>query len=283
MHGSLGQFGVGVRIATEDDGRTRYTIHQSWLNTFFDCPELARRIAFDGLDDSGSDATAIGTALHAGAEHYLKNGGASYEDCYEQAVIAFRYEANLPGFRMVQVASEDTALKYLGVCLRTWFNDVLPKLGSPVAIEWSFKIPLYERDDYTVYLGGAADYVDDIGIMWDWKTAMDADKYGKRKQWEHKRWSIQPTTYTKAWHHETGENVPFIFAACLKGAQPKPAQFVQVDRDESHWAWLQHQIDPIVQMARSDLTVWPMRDQHVLCSSKWCPAFSECKGKYVHV
>jgi hypothetical protein len=270
-----------VRIATDENGRSTYTIHQSWLNTFFDCPELARRIAFEGLWDPGSDATAIGTALHAGAEHYLRNGGASFDDCYEAAVVAFRAEVALEGFRWVQVKSEATALNYLRVCLQTWFNDVLPRLGAPVAIEHHFKQPLYSTDTYDVMVGGAIDYVDDNGIMWDWKTAMDADKYGKRKQWEHKRWSIQPTVYNYAWWKETGENAPFIFAACLKGTQPKPAQFVQVDRDESHHAWLRAQIVPIVEQTLADLSQWALRDTHVLCSPKWCPAWDTCKGMHV--
>lgn len=269
-----------MRIRYTDDGRKQYVLRQSWLNTFFNCPELGRRVAFDGLVDSGSDATAIGTALHAGAEHHLLTG-ASLAECVLVAQAAFMECVAEPGFKWVQVKSEVTALNYVRVCLEAWFHDVLPRLGAPVAIEHRFKIPLYETIDYDVLLSGAIDYVDDNGIIWDWKTANDADKYGKRKEWEHKRWSIQPTTYTMAWHHETGEYAPFIFAACLKGAERKPAQFVEIHRDETHWAWLLDQIPPIVALVESDMPQWPLRDQHVLCSPKFCPAWDDCKGKHV--
>jgi hypothetical protein len=266
-----------MRIVYDDQGRKTYVLRQSWLNTFFDCPELARQIAFEGLVDAGSDATSMGTGLHAGAEHHL-NTGAGYEECLEEAKRAFIECTTEEGFRWVQVKSVDTALKYLEVCMFTWWRDVRPRLGKPVAIEHRFKVPLYTTDDYDVILSGTIDYVDDNGIMWDWKTANDADKYGKRKQWEHRRWSIQPTTYTYAWWWETGEYAPFIFAACLKGANAKDAQFVDVSRNEQHWDWLKRQMVPIVELAEANLSAWPLRDQHVLCSPKWCPAWDTCKG-----
>lgn len=269
-----------MKIATLEDGRTEITMHQSWLNTFANCPELARRTAFDGLDDPGSDATAIGTGLHSGAEHHLLTG-AAFDACYDMAVESFRHEVSLDGFQWVQVKNESTALTYLRVCLMTWFSDILPQLGTPVAVEHRFKVPLYEDDKHVVMLGGTIDYVDDLGLIWDWKTAMDADKYGKRKQWEYKRWSIQPTPYTYAWHHETGEYAPFIFAVTLKGAQQKPAQFVTVERNETHWAWMERQVRGIVTLWEAGLSEWPLRDTHVLCSPRWCPAWTTCKGKYV--
>lgn len=270
-----------MRHGFDAAGKPTITLHQSWLNTFFNCPELARRIAYEGLDDPGSDATAIGTGMHAGIEHKLHNPEATYDDCYGAAVASFHHEASLPGFRYVQVKSAGTALGYLDTCLTTWWTDVHPIMGSPIAIEWSFKILLYETPEYDVYLGGAVDCVDDNGTMWDWKTAMDAEKYGKRKNWEYQRWSIQPTTYTKAWHEETGEHAAWMFAVCLKGAHPKPAQFVPVSRNAEHWAWLHTQIVPIVDLGMSGLKAWPLRDQHVLCSPKWCPAWDTCKGLQV--
>lgn len=268
-----------MRYTTDDSGRRTYVLRQSWLNTYFDCPELARRDMLKQVPDNSTDATAMGTALHAGAEHHLKTG-APYHECLEMAEQAFMACTEEPGFRWVQVKSEATALAYLTNCLTAWWNDVLPKLGNPLVIEHNFQVPLYSTDTYEVTLSGTIDYVDDNGVIWDWKTANDADKYG-RKAWEHKRWSIQPTVYTYAWWIETGEYAPFVFAACLKAAGIKPAQFVHVHRNEDHWAWLRHQIEPIVAQVEADLRVWPVRDQHVLCSTKWCPVWDDCKGKMI--
>lgn len=275
----------GLTYKTDDNGRRYVKVSQSWLNTFFNCPELARQQAFEGLIDGGSDATAMGTGLHSGAETHLLHGG-NLADCIEAAVASFRHETTLPGFRWIQVKGEATALKYIDTLVTTWWNDVRPRLGAPVAVEWGFRTFLFtyqcrDGSELDVYLSGALDYVDDLGIIWDWKTANDAEKYGKRKGWEFQRWSIQPTSYSKGWFDATGEYAPFIFATCLKGNTPKPAQFTTVSRNEQHWAWLQRQIEPIIDLADSDLKTWPLRDQHVLCSPKWCPAWDTCKGALV--
>jgi hypothetical protein len=269
-----------MRLEIAEDGTRTWVLRQSWLNTFFDCPELGRREAFDGLKSTGTDASAMGTGLHAGAEHHLLTG-APYAECLEKAIQAFMDATEEEGFRWVQVKSMDTAIQYIGVLLTTWWNDVRPKVAPPLVVEHRFKVPLTDYNGTEVLLSGTIDYVDTNGVIWDWKTANDAEKYGKRKSWEHKRWSIQPTTYTYAWHHETGEYAPFMFAACLKGNQPKPAQFLQVERNETHWEWLKAQARSIIELAEANLSGWPLRDQHVLCSPKWCPAWDQCKGALV--
>lgn len=275
----------GLTYETDDNGRKSTNISQSWLNTFFNCPELARREVFEQLESSGTDATAIGTGLHSAAEAHLKDG-ADYDQCLDAAVASFRHEVSLPGFRWVQIKSEDTAIKYLTTCVNSWWDGVRPQLGAPVAVEWKFKTLLFTRTDkgageLDVYLSGALDFVDDNGIIWDWKTAGDADKYGKRKAWEYERWSIQPTAYTLGWFRETGEYAPFTFAVVMKGAQPKEAQFLTVERDERHWAWLTRQVESVMDLAESRLSGWPLRDQHALCSERWCPAWSTCKGAFI--
>lgn len=266
-----------MQVEALEDGRKQITLRQSWLNTFFNCPELARREAFEGLEGTETDATAIGTAMHAGAELAV-TGAYDYKSCLDYALSEF--ERLAPEVRWVQVKRKDTALQYVQTCFDTWWADVRPLLGEPLGIEHTFNVVLWEDDDYVVRLSGTMDFVDDLSIIWDWKSAGDADKYG-RNAWEHKRWSIQPTVYTYAWWVETGEVVPFTFAACLKGPTRRPAQFVTVTRDETHWDWLGQQIRPIIDLWEADLKAWPLRDQHVLCSPKWCPAWDTCKGQAV--
>lgn len=258
-----------------DDGT--YTIHQSWLNTYFNCPELARREMLGLVGHQETDATAIGTGLHAGVEHHLRTGS-TYHEALKVAQDAFVECMKHPDARWVQAKNGSTALRYIDSCLQAWWSDIRPRVGRPVAIEESFKVQLTDR----IWLGGTIDYVDDLGLIWDWKTANDADKYG-RKAWEIKRWSVQPTAYTFAWCELTGETAPFIFAATLKGATPRPAQMVLVERGPAEWQWLAHQLEAIVDMREQQGVdaPWPMRDQHVLCSPKWCPAWDVCKGSLV--
>ena len=56
-----------MRVA--DDGKV--WVRQSWLNDIMICPERSRLAVTLPDWRMGSDATHIGTAVHAGIEHYL--------------------------------------------------------------------------------------------------------------------------------------------------------------------------------------------------------------------
>mgnify|MGYP003347482603 FL=1 len=50
-----------------------HSFRQSWLNTAATCPERARRELTDSIPRQETDAAAVGTAVHAGIEEFLKH------------------------------------------------------------------------------------------------------------------------------------------------------------------------------------------------------------------
>lgn len=250
-----------------------YVFSQSWLNTYFNCPEQARLEMVGEMPRIESDATAIGTAVHSGIECVL--GGATKLRGYDACIETFNDLAATPEFQWVQIKSQETAWNTIGRLWDAWCEDIHPQLPYVDHIEHKFEIPLGDR----IWMRGAIDAIDEYGHVWDWKTA------GRPYEaWEKERFAIQPTVYTAA-VAQMGEYEPrdaweFSYAVMLKGGKAS-TQVVTVRRTQAHWDWLAAQCASIVQLIEADLTVWPLRDQHALCSPKWCKAWDKCKGKFL--
>lgn len=275
-------------------------LHQSWLGEYLLCPERARQQWFGEVEDTPTDSTAIGTALHAYAESILRGGYQA--DARRAALDTWDYESALPGFRMVKVARESTALKHLENACDVWLARVYPNLGNPIAIEHKFDFPfmgfdtdghgtvaqakVIEYADVEVRLAGAIDLIDEDGV-WDWKSATNMDKYNPAfggEGWKLKRFGIQPTVYCTALlldpDSPTGgidTPVNFTFAAVSK--TNRSVQFLPVERGREHVRWLSHLVANVAKMIVTDPEgPWPLNDQHALCAPDWCPSWSSCKG-----
>ena len=261
-------------------------LHQSWLEEYMLCPERARQQWFNEVVDGPTDATAIGTALHAGAEAYLTRRAAHVEDAYGFARSAFEVEMLDPDFKWIQVKKLETAMRRVDQALDNWFEGIYPQLGQPLIIEQEFRLPLGEfhgQDGHTheVWLAGTIDFGDDTGL-WDWKTGKDGlKKYeGGRfgEGWKLKRWGLQPIIY--CWAARQLELVPepnvFNFAAVAKDAWQ--IRVLPVERSSDDDLWLAQLTQNVVNMLTSQMAEWPKNDHHALCSPVWCPAWGTCKG-----
>jgi hypothetical protein len=253
------------------------------------CTERGRHSIEGTYPEDNTDATAIGTAVHAGIEHRLRSG-ASADICVGVALDEFAVISATPGFRWVKVKKAQTACRYIEVAVRSWFSDVLPKLGSPVWVEQDFNFVADERDGLQVRLSGTIDYLDSAHGLMDWKTAGDVRKYQGGyggEGWKLKRWGVQPTVYTLAQHTLLGHTppLPFTFVANTKGTDEWTwlGEEQGLVRDETHWSWLIEQMWSYVGLIRSGLAVWPKNDQHALCSPDWCQAWNDCKGKHENI
>jgi len=160
-------------------------------------------------------------------------------------------------------------------------------------VEWKFDLPFCEIDvkkhgkkaeSVPVFLAGTADIVVD-NMVWDWKTS--GSEY---RRWEYQRWGRQPDVYTWA-AAQSGLIVPdrdglyrFDFKVFVRNADPNAGcQTVTVARSANNWKWLETVIGRFVNFAYNmglDRE-WPLDDQHVLCSPKWCSFFDRCKGSVV--
>lgn len=277
-----------------DDGRWVHTFRQSWLNTYMDCPERARHEEAGTIERIENDAACVGTAFHAAVEDAIALraddvllGGddlvdlwdAHWADLEDQHEIAFVKR------------SRKGAIQY-GHRVASRFADHVLEWLDPFATEVAFgPIVLHEDDERVIQLTGTIDYIDRTLGMVDWKTASRA-----YEAWEKQRWAIQPTVYAEglATLHAQGLVSPFHgdtyggplsdwhYCVFPDRAQSAP-QWVRVQRPTQWNPWLVEQLLPIARQLESQTAPWVARDQHALCSPKWCPLWATCKGKHLGV
>ena len=296
-----------MKVGGEDE-RTLY-LHQSDIGHFLTCPDQYRVV--NGIEPGGTfvkkvehrvetDAATIGTVFHSTVEHEL-NGErfARADDAVRwarntMAELVIEYMQNGVEYRTESFGDDPTrALATLEKLVRMWFagNErkywlaLVADHPGCLTMEWEFDVPFIQNRDgmyHTIRLAGTADVLDTYNHrLVDWKTSSQT-----YQRWEKQRWAPQPTVYTFAAaqlglleRHEQGYQFDYrVFNH--KNNDPEP-QAVTVWRDTGQWGWMVQQVSNMVAMIESDLEVWPVRDDHALCSPKWCPIWDQCKGVYV--
>lgn len=275
-------------------------IHQSDLKNH--CLEKLRLDTVAVGPRLENDAATVGTALHYVIEHELN--GSVYADMHEcQAFAAHSFLALLERYRdegapyaCSSFGTHDRAIELLTKLAAAWWHSDEREylLGvESMKVEWQFDLPFCEVDvkkhgkkaeKVPVFLAGTADLI--VGNqVWDWKTA--GSEY---RRWEYQRWGRQPDVYTWA-AANAGLIVPnndglyeFSFKVFVRNSDPLVGcQTVTVQRSANNWEWLQEIISQFVNFSYNMGLdrVWPLDDQHVLCSPKWCNFFQGCKGAFV--
>lgn len=275
------------------------TLHQSDLKHH--CLEHLRMATVAVGPRTETDAATVGTLLHATIEEELKNGFfADENECVEWAAAAYvllleEYQAGDATYVMSTFKDHTAAITSLANLARSWYrSDLRTDLltDDNKEVEWFFDLPFGEfevkkhgrkSEIIPVRLAGMADLV--------WRNRVDDFKSASSeyKQWECQRWGRQPDVYTWA-AAESGLIVPdkndeyhFNFQVFVRRAVPVGVQTVPVVRTSNHWAWLRTIVGNVVNLAYNmglDRP-WPLDDQHVLCSPKWCEFWSQCKGSQV--
>jgi hypothetical protein len=272
-----------VKVSQNADGRTVYTFRQSWVSTALMCLERGRREAFEGVRSSDTDATIIGTAGHVGVEHALtklaeRGQRVASHELVEYAVAAYLGLAADPTVRWVQGDKQD-GVDFLRSMMAAWHREIYPQMSDQLLLEQHFVVPFYETPDYDVVLEGTIDCVDLAHqIIWDWKHV--GSPY---KQWEKQRWAVQPTAYAHAAAQVGILTYPitFKFTCALKRKTQEVIEVVEVQRTAHHALFLAAQLDDLIALHGAGLASWPRVDQHALCSERWCPSWSTCKGAHV--
>lgn len=261
-----------------DEENKRIWVRQSWLNDVMICPERARLSVTLPEWRMGSDATHIGTAVHAGIEHYLTNDDAT--GAYQAGGRALEKLIETEPFKVISTDGVEDMRMYTIRLLDTFFSEVAPHVTLGGRVEQNFGVKLFDLVDNEVWLGGTIDYVDPNGIIWDWKTA--GRKYS---QGEKQRQSIQATAYAYACVENgwaTDYPVRFNYGVMTR-ANKSVGQIVPVVRTKAHVDWFRHQVQSVVApfMRVGFDNQWMANDQHGLCSEKWCPYWSICKGSRI--
>jgi hypothetical protein len=264
----------------QDYDNQRLYVRQSWLNDIVICPERARFGLTKPEMRSGSDATIMGTAVHAGIEHVLGSGTEMpLTDMVEYTIGFFNGLKETESWKETNINPEKYEIYIESMCT-AWYNDIQPHVEFGGRVEDKFRTPLgIMVGGWEVWLEGTMDYVTPSGVVWDWKTASRAYNI-KEKQ----STSIQASVYTLAVNNSIDGKFPLEFKYGVMVRQEKPkAQIVTVMRDTSHASWLQQIVSSSVTMALAigEDKHWLLNDTSALCSEKWCSYWSICKGAYL--
>lgn len=258
-------------------------VRQSWLGDALLCMERGRLTMVQPEWRIGSDATVLGTACHAGIEHYIENGGdVSLNDM--RNVMVNSIETNKEPFKWTSIKDEEAMVKFGDAMLGAWWRDIRPHVALGGLVEHNFNVEMADivvnDTQYKIHYSGTMDYVAPDGIIWDWKTANR-----KYFQGEKQRQSIQASVYSTAAVKlglVPAFPVQFNFGVMLRRDKSE-GQIVEVRRTESHSNWLATQTRNIVSSALrlGQENPWLQVDQHNLCSEQWCPWWSICKGAHL--
>jgi hypothetical protein len=267
-----------------DPGSDRIFVRQSWLGDALICPQRSRYALAMPTMRRGSDATAIGTGVHAGIEQYL-TGNVGDLDAFIE-VVHTTVSAELD--KDIKLTGLTDDMSSMWACVDNmstgWWNNIRPSVVPGGLVEHKFQAPLgvHATNGYGVWLEGTIDYVAPDGSLWDWKTA-GRTYFAKEKQTQ----SHQATCYITACRRLgliPDEDAPsiFRFGVMVRQASAPKTQIVTVTRGKDQVEWFKRQVLSVVNTAIGSWGVhdWPMNDQHNLCSSKWCDYWSVCKGAH---
>jgi hypothetical protein len=241
----------------------QHTFRQSWLGTFWNCPEQARAEIAGEVERVANSKMMLGTCVHALIERTILNDG---DDRSDLGVIADT-QSQEPWVEDTYTADEVADLA-LGL-YELWEREVYPTLALDDAIpERYFSVPVHEDAERTITLNGTADLWTPARII-DWKTSTRP-----YSEWEYRRWSHQAAVYTLAL------DVP-AFSFCVMQYPKMEVQWVHLERDQHHHEWLIEQLITISRLIESDLPVWPQNDHGWWCHARWCSVWDQCKGAFM--
>jgi len=260
-----------------DEANKIIYVRQSWLGDMGICPERGRLGAVKPEFRSGSDATIMGTALHHGIESVL-NGHSTTLGAMMASSHGEYERLNALGAHKITNIIQEEIPGYINSMSTAWYENIQPLVKMGGKVEEFFRVPLgIEVGGYAIHLEGTMDYIDDTGMIWDWKTAKRVyNPKDKQKS------AIQPTVYTTAMRLSGQHDNPrFMYGIMVRQLVPKH-QVVEIYRDNGHTEWLRHSVRGAVGMCLSAGmdNEWIMNDTSPLCSESWCSFWSICKGAY---
>jgi hypothetical protein len=258
-----------------DKENGRVYARQSFLNDVMICPERARYKMLYPDVSGPSDATIMGTAVHSGIEHFLRGDGPA-SDIAEVALSEHARLKSQP--HTVTNLDPDKAETQIQSMTTAFVDGIMPivELGGYVEHKFQYPTGMF-IGDWEVWAEGTMDYLTPSGVVWDWKTS--SRPYNARDK---QATSIQATVYGGAVVYAGLADWPvdFRYGVMVRNLTPKP-QIVNLMRNEAHMNWLRKTLEPVVRMTLQGLdNPWPMNDTSALCSSKWCPFWSMCKGAF---
>jgi hypothetical protein len=267
----------------------RIYIRQSWLGDALMCPERARLIELNPSARKENDSAMMGTAVHAGIEKVLNNE-IDPKEIAEYSIHAFRSSEQDLWSQGKQINITNTEPrnwdKHIGSMADAWVRDIMPSVPQGGQTEFPFSVKVgaiaNAQYEYELHFEGTMDYMHPSGI-WDWKTA--ARKY---YEGEKQSQNIQSAIYAEAASRLglTDYPVDFNFGVMIRNGS-STGQIVKIKRTPEHAKWVITQATSIINSILLNKIYlpserWLINDQHFLCSQRWCPVWSMCKGSFIN-
>jgi len=269
-----------------DEENKRVYVRQSWLGDAMLCQERGRRMMVSPEFRTANDSAVMGTAVHAGIESVM-TGQVDPRDAHHVSVAKLNH---IKQTETVKVTNTDPSTweDLVRSMTNAWVNGVMPEV--PLGGKSEFKFEYFTNvsvNGYGLWFEGTMDYICDQGL-WDWKTA--ARKYSLL---EKQTQSIQASIYA-GYALSSGEvsldvdgNIGFTFGVMIRNMKGD-SQIVRINRNSSHVMWVTEQAATLVRSAFAMRDYeggfgnpWLKNDQHFLCSDRWCPWWSVCKGVFI--
>ncbi|MCD6307389.1 MAG: PD-(D/E)XK nuclease family protein, partial [Candidatus Latescibacteria bacterium] len=252
-------------------------VRASGLSSWTDCPRRgAARMFKQQIADRGFSlrtslprfvSSAIGTAVHAGAEYVLRskidNVPFNIEMMIDMAVVKYREEID-DGVTYDQITGTgNDAERQIEIMCRAYFHGVAPDI-TPYATEMAFNVVLPNG----MPLSGHPDVLCDIGIR-DIKTGRSPEKY-----------HIQLGIYNALVELHEGGQFPLTYVDWIPRVHvdkpyPGPTTITYntaVCKAEAKAVAAQVQSQTEEFVKTSNPLTFPANPSSILCSDKYCPA-----------
>lgn len=301
------------------DGKWEHHIRQSDLSTFQMCPELHRRQMLGLTIGDEGDSAIVGSSCHeayAVVTRLIMEGKETTEPYSEiLANVAFDYFHNAwleakdnETLRQVQIATLEEARKFILGCLVEWAINIMPMLiQNPdliESVEHSFDLLVYSDSERDIYLTGTWDLGFNVAV-WDYKHSKSM-RYSKQKAWQLSRYHPQATHYAWAYDilsYPTQSSDTRTLETTLDyddDAELEPFYFININPDSKtnktevlgpnegikvktvgDCRFHLEVMKSLAYLIEAELPAWPLGPADWWCSSKWCPAWNDCRGKFI--
>jgi hypothetical protein len=235
-----------------------YSFRQSDLESADKCLEALRRKYKDPIEEPYTTDLARGNAVHnaielIGNRMIDSNELVDWEeaqDIIESHIILELMKVD--EWRTPRDQTEDTIRNNF----ESWYWEVLPSL-QPKFVEKEFNVLLDETEDRKIYLTGTIDWIDESGLIVDWKNP--SRPY---QRWEKVRWDNQSTVYTYAVAsmEKVFESRPFQLVMLCNGK----IHTIEIVRGPNDWNALKAKCHALADLIDANLQSW-----------------SDCRGKYL--
>ena len=253
----------------DESGRIVHTwVRQSSIKTADMCMERLRNEIFGLVSDPVNDGAELGTACHSVVEDVIESRMKGNDMVLEDMYMALDYYWEKASEQVDNWYSYGDSLQahMMGrKKLKDWYDNVLPMIETPVAVEQQFNKLLHEDTQRVVYLRGTVDLVEEH-VLWDWK--FPKGDY-TRDRWKYDRWDVQSIAYTWAL------DIPHFRYGVMHNNGWGPMEF---HRTSQHYEWLKQKVVNICRYIESQTGPYLLGDDGWWCSEKWCPSWTRCKG-----